>query len=378
MKTKKKNIWQSIALGLTLSIGMYILPAIPAEAAAKKPLTIAEQGSFTVGGTYKQRPGTFSQENFIAEDGQRAYGDFAYVEYQKPVKSKKLPLIFQHGGAQSKRTWESGPDGREGFNTMFVRAGYSVYLVDQPRSGEANLSTEAVTPDTPWASNPMYGDKTLYVLSRIGHYDAAGNPVPNAQFPEGEKNYQAFQQSWTIGSGPLDNELNAGVLAELVDQQKDGAVLVTHSMGGTIGWRTAIRSDKVKGIIAYEPGGTPFIFPETEMPMISDARFKALSASAKGVPMKDFLKLTKMPIVLYYGDYIKIGSENVGEDKWGTEFAMARQFVDTVNRHGGDATLIHLPEIGIKGNSHFLMQEKNNAEIMKLALDWLKKKGLDK
>ena len=333
MKTKKKIFWQSIALGLTLSIGMYILPAIPAEAAAKKPLTIAEQGSFTVGGTYKQRPGTFSQENFIAEDGQRAYGDFAYV---------------------------------------------SVYLVDQPRSGEANLSTEAVTPDTPWASNPMYGDKTLYVLSRIGHYDAAGNPVPNAQFPEGEKNYQAFQQSWTIGSGPLDNELNAGVLAELVDQQKDGAVLVTHSMGGTIGWRTAIRSDKVKGIIAYEPGGTPFIFPETEMPMISDARFKALSASAKGVPMKDFLKLTKMPIVLYYGDYIKIGSENVGEDKWGTEFAMARQFVDTVNRHGGDATLIHLPEIGIKGNSHFLMQEKNNAEIMKLALDWLKKKGLDK
>ena len=335
MKTKKKIFWQSIALGLTLSIGMYILPAIPAEAAAKKPLTIAEQGSFTVGGTYKQRPGTFSQENFIAEDGQRAYGDFAYVEYQKPVKSKKLPLIFQHGGAQSKRTWESGPDGREGFNTMFVRAGYSVYLVDQPRSGEANLSTE----------------KTLYVLSRVGHYDEAGNPVPNAQFPAGEKNYQAFQQSWTIGSGPLDNELNAGVLAELVDQQKDGAVLVTHSMGGTIGWRTAIRSDKVKGIIAYEPGGTPFIFPETEMPMISDARFKALSASAKGVPMKDFLKLTKMPIVLYYGDYIKIGSENVGEDKWGTEFAMARQFVDTVNRHGGDATLIHLPEIGIKGNS---------------------------
>lgn len=57
---------------------------------------------------------------------------------------------------------------------------------------------------------------------------------------------------------------------------------------------------------------------------------------------------------------------------------MARQFVETVNRHGGDATLVHLPEIGIKGNSHFLMQEKNNDEIMKLALAWLKKKGLDK
>ena len=354
-----------------------ILLALNAGFVYAAPITIEEQGSFTVGGRYKQHTGNFSQENFVSEDGQRAYGDFAYVEYQKPVNAKKLPLIFQHGGAQSKRTWESGPDGREGFNTMFLRAGYSVYLVDQPRSGEANLSTEAVTPDTPWASNPMYGDKTLYVLSRIGHYDAKGNPVPNAQFPKGEANYQAFQQSWTIGSGPLDNDLNADVLAKLFNQQKDGAILVSHSMGGTIGWRTAIRTDKVKGIIAYEPGGTPFIFPETEMPKITEARFKALSASAMGVPMEHFLKLTKIPIVLYYGDYIKVGSENVGEDKWGTEYAMARQFVVAINRHGGDATLIHLPDIGIKGNSHFLMQEKNNKEIMKLALKWLKEKGLD-
>ena len=369
----KKKIRNAI-LALTLSAGL--LTASNVDAA--KPIMIEEQGSFTVGGTYKERPGKFSQENFVAEDGQRAYGDFAYVEYQKPVRAKKLPLIFQHGGAQSKRTWESGPDGREGFNTMFVRAGYSVYLVDQPRSGEANLSTEAVTPDTPWASNPMYGDKTLYVLSRIGHYDESGNPIPNAQFPKGEKNYQAFQQSWTIGSGPLDNDLNADVLAELVNRQKDGAILVTHSMGGTIGWRTVLRTDKVKAIISYEPGGTPFVFPETEMPKITDARFKALSASAIGVPMNDFLKLTKIPIVLYYGDYIQIGSENVGEDKWGTEYAMAEQFVATINRHGGDATLVHLPEIGIKGNSHFLMQEQNNEEIMKLALAWLKEKGFDK
>ena len=126
------------------------------------------------------------------------------------------------------------------------------------------------------------------------------------------------------------------------------------------------------------PGLWSLCLSETEMPKITEARFKALSASAMGVPMEDFLKLTRIPIILYYGDYIKIGSENVGEDKWGTEYFMAQQFVAAINRHGGDATLVHLPEIGIKGNSHFLMQEKNNAEIMKLALDWLKKKGLDK
>ena len=41
---------------------------------AAKPIVIQEQGSFTVGGKYKERPGKFSQENFVAEDGQRAYG----------------------------------------------------------------------------------------------------------------------------------------------------------------------------------------------------------------------------------------------------------------------------------------------------------------
>ncbi len=349
--------------------------ALPAFA---EPLLIDKQGSFTVGGSYITHEGTFSPENFTSPEGQRAYGDFAYVKYQTPVNARRLPLVFQHGGAQFSRTWETTVDGREGFDTLFVRKGYSVYLIDQPRSGKANLSTQGVTPDTPWAGNPMYGDKTFWILSRVGSFDRNGKPVANERFPKGEAAYTAFQQAWTIGSGPLDNDLNADVLAQLVNRQKDGAVLVTHSMGGTIGWRTAIRTPKVKAIVAWEQGGTPFVFPENEMPRITKARFEHLSASAIGVPMEDFLKLTRIPIVLYYGDHIRLGSKNVGEDKWGTEMAMAQQFVDTINRHGGDATLVHLPKIGIRSNSHFLMGEENNAQLADLMANWLKTKGLDK
>ncbi len=369
-KSLKKRLLTGI-LVMALTIGSSV-------AMASAPLSIAEQGSFTVGGTYVTHGGTFKQENFVSPDGQRAYGDYDYVEYQKPVHAKKLPLIFQHGGAQSKRTWETTVDGREGFNTLFLREGYSVYLVDQARTGESNFSTKAITPDTPWSGNPMYADKTFYILSRIGHYDENGKTVPNEQFPKGEKAYQAFQQSWTVGSGPLDNDLNAALLTQLVNQQKDGAVLVTHSMGGTIGWRTALRTNKVKGIIAYEPGGTEFIFPEDDMPVLTQAHFAPLSASAMGVPREQYMALTRIPIVLYYGDHIKVGSENVGEDKWGTEFLMAQQFVNTINKNGGDATLVHLPDIGIKGNSHFLMGEKNNKQIMQLAFKWLHDKGLDR
>ncbi|MBH5328940.1 alpha/beta fold hydrolase [Eikenella sp. S3360] len=362
----------------TLLAAALMFAAAGVSAQSKAPISIAEQGSFSVGGSYVSHEGTFKQENFTSPDGQRAYGDFAYVKYQTPVNAKRLPLVFQHGGAQSSRTWESTVDGREGFDTLFVRKGYSVYLLDQPRSGKSNLSTQGVTPDTPWASNPMYGDKTLWILSRMGHYDRSGKPVANAQFPQGEAAYTAFQQSWTIGSGPLDNDLNADVLAKLVNRQKDGAILVTHSMGGTIGWRAALRTPNVKAIVAWEPGGTPFVFPEGEMPRITKARFEHLSASAIGVPMNDFMKLTRIPIVLIYGDYIKLGSQNVGEDKWGTEFEMAKQFVAAINRHGGDATLIHLPERGIRGNSHFLMGEKNNEQLADIMEQWLQEKGLDK
>lgn len=364
--------------GLKSKISVLMLSfSLIVSATTIKPTTIQEQGSFTVGGSYVTHNGVYSPKNFTSPEGQRAYGDFAYVSYQKPVNAKRYPLVFQHGGAQSKRTWESGPDGREGYNTIFLRKGYSVYLLDQPRSGESNLSTQAITPETPWVSNPMYSDKTFYLLSRVGHYDTKGNPVPNAQFPAGQENYDNFQKSWSVGSGPLDNNLNADVLAQLVDKL-DGAILVTHSMGGTIGWRTVLRTDKVKAIVAYEPGGTEFVFPETDMPKIIKAKFELLSATAMAVPLEEFKKLTKIPIVLYYGDYIKVGSDNPGEDKWGTEFEMAKQFVATINKYGGDATLVHLPEIGIKGNSHFLIQEKNNQQLADLMEQWLKEKGLDK
>lgn len=372
----KKMKVSGIIVGLTLAAGLLMPFSSEAAPQQQKSIMLQEQGSFAIGGGSVTHEGTFSMTDFLSPNGQTAYGDHAYVFYQTPVNAKKYPMVFQHGGAQSKRTWETTPDGREGFNNIFLRKGYSVYLLDQPRSGESNLSTKAVTPDTPWASNPMYGDKTLYLLSRVGTYSADGTPIPHAQFPEGMENYESFQRSWNIGSGPLDNDVNADAVAKLLDKIGP-SILVTHSMGGTIGWRVPFRTDNVKAIIAYEPGGTPFIFPETEMPAPVPAKFAALGASALGVPMKDFEKLTKFPIILYYGDYIATEmSDNVGSDKWRTEYEMAKQFVDAVNRHGGDATIVHLPDIGIKGNSHFLMAEKNNVQLADLAEQWLEQKGL--
>ena len=56
---------------------------------------------------------------------------------------------------------------------------------------------------------------------------------------------------------------------------------------------------------------------------------------------------------------------------------MARQLADAINRHGGDAKLIHLPEIGIHGNTHFPFSDLNNVQIADLMSKFLAEKHLD-
>lgn len=82
-------------------------------------LQIEEQGSFAVGGT-------------VLTDslGHKYHGDHAYVFYQKPVDARKYPLVFAHGVGQFPKTWETTPDGRAGFQNIFLRKGFSTYLVD--------------------------------------------------------------------------------------------------------------------------------------------------------------------------------------------------------------------------------------------------------
>lgn len=352
--------------------------AVPARTAAQKPIVLETQGSFAIGGTAVKHDGTYSDQHFLEPQGQKAYGDHAYVFYQIPAQAKKYPIVFQHGGAQSKRTWETTPDGREGFQNIFLRKGYSVYLLDQPRIGEAGLATAPDNGANPYASNPMYADKALYQLCRVGTFDG-DQPVPfkNTAFPKDAASYDQFQRTWTPYEGQLDDDVSADALAKLFDKIGP-AVLVTHSMGGTVGWRTPFRTDNVKAIVAFEPGGSPFLFPEGEVPQAEIPVYAPVAAQAKAVPLKDFMKLTKIPIILYYGDNIADKpSKQVGPDKWRSEFDMAKKFVAAVNRHGGHAEIVHLPDIGIKGNTHFLMSDLNNQQIADLMANWLHKQGVD-
>src|ERR1700741_3580979 len=113
---------------------------IGASAVAKEPLIIQEQGSFLVGGTMVTAPGKFDPYK-PSPEGQTFRGDHASVFYQVPVKPRKYPLILWHGFGQFSKTWETTPDGREGYQNIFLRRRFSVYVLDQPRRGDASRST---------------------------------------------------------------------------------------------------------------------------------------------------------------------------------------------------------------------------------------------
>jgi pimeloyl-ACP methyl ester carboxylesterase len=338
--------------------------ARPAKNGKYKPLLIREQGSFAIGGTVISNPGAFDPIK-RGPEGQTLHGDHAYVFYQIPVNDRKLPLVFLHGNLQFSKTWESTPDGREGFQNIFLRRGFGVYLLDQPRRGGAGRST------LPGTIMPVPDDQLWFDMFRIGNWPSF---FPGVQFPRDPESLNQFFRQITPNTGPFDVGVASDAVVELFKKIGPG-ILVTHSQGGGVGWITAIKSQNVRAVVAYEPG-SKFVFPKDEIPSPMPSSDGLLEAV--GAPMSDFMQLTKIPIIIYYGDNIpKQPSANPGQDMWRVRLAMARLWADAVNIRDGDVTIVHLPEIGIHGNTHFLFSDLNNVEIANLFSRFLKEKGLE-
>jgi hypothetical protein len=328
------------------------------------PLIIREQGSFAAGGTVVTKRGTFDPVK-MSPEGQTFHGDHAYVFYQIPVNARKLPLVLWHGIGQFSKTWETTPDGREGYQNIFLRRGFGVYVIDQPRRGNAGRSTQPIT------LTPVPDEQKWFNFFRVGIWP---NFFPGVQFSHDSEALNQYFRQMTPDTGPIDINVTSDAVAALFNKIGPG-ILVTHSHSGGMGWRTAIKSRNVRAIVSYEPGSN-FIFPNGEVPPPMPSSGGPLEAA--GVPMSEFIKLTNIPVIIFYGDNIpEKPTAKPGQDYWRVRLAMARLWRDAVNRLGGDVTLVHLPEMGIRGNTHFPFSDLNNLEIADLLTKFLKEKGLD-
>jgi hypothetical protein len=350
---------------ILISTGILASGAIAQQASKPEPLVIQEQGSFAAGGTVVVAPGTFDPRKPLEPAGQTYHSDHVFAFYQIPVNPRRYPIVMWHGAGQFSKTWETTPDGREGFQNIFLRRHFSTYLIDQPRRGDAGRSmVEATIKPTP--------DEQLWFNQfRVGIWP---NYFEGVQFSRDPETLNQYFRSMTPNTGPFDINVVSDGVAALFKKIGPG-ILFTHSQGGGPGWLTAIKSENVKAIVAFEPGSS-FIFPEGEVPPPIPSAFDTVQGAA--VRMSQFMALTRIPILVFYGDNIPDQPTDMpAQDSWRARLQMARQWRDTVNKYGGDVTVVHLPEIGIRGNTHFAFSDLNNVEIADRVCEFFAQKKLD-
>lgn len=142
-----------------------VLLLLFAGVAQAQHITIARQGHFSVGGQTIQRSGNMTTASL--SDGRSRKKpdkatDHAFVDFQIPADSKKLPLVYVHGYGGSGVCWQMTPDGREGFATLMLRRGWSSYVVDLPGRGRAGRTSATTT------AKPVVGEMFWFDIWRIG------------------------------------------------------------------------------------------------------------------------------------------------------------------------------------------------------------------
>jgi pimeloyl-ACP methyl ester carboxylesterase len=341
---------------LLIYFTLFMLSSCSNATRERETIMIREQGSFAIGGKILRD-----------ERGNTFHGDHGYVFYQIPVNARKYPLVFAHGVGQFTKTWETTPDGREGFQNIFLRRGFGVYLVNQPRRGNAGRGTETVT------ITPSYDEQIWFNRFRVGIYPDYFEEV---QFPKDEESLNQYFRQMTPAIGTVDFDVYSDAYAALFDKIGQ-AIFVTHSQGGPVGWRTLLKTRNIKAIVSYEPGGE-LPFPAGKVPALGSV--KTLSGKTEGVevPVSVFMEYAKIPIIIYFGDNLPETADEYPEQyEWTMRLKLTREWAQMLNDLGGDVTVIHLPDAGLHGNTHFPFSDLNNIEVADLLSSFLKEKGLD-
>lgn len=328
-----------------LSAAAQTAPPAPAQAGVSGPLVLEKQGSFFVGGR-NVKSETLSTLPAYAPSGTIAVEQM-YVRYQVPVAPQRRPVTLIHGCCLTGKTWETTPDGRMGWDEYFVRKGHPTYVIDQVSRGRSSADPSLVnsvklgqTP--PDKTPPIYaaGQEAAWAIFRFGtEYPKVHDGM---RFPLAAKE-EFFKQmvvDW-IATLPTPNP-TVKALSEL-SKQLDGTVLISHSQSGIYPFQTAALDTKgIAGIVSIEPGTCP---------------------SATG-DLKPYLGI---PIMVLWGDYVETSS------RWAPRLKACREFAEALGKAGGRIDHVVLPDIGIKGNSHMLMQDDNSLALADLVIAWIEK-----
>ncbi|ACK49896.1 conserved hypothetical protein [Methylocella silvestris BL2] len=318
----------------------------------RQALVLQDEGSFFIGGQKIHTDFPSSTPTGLNAPGTYTVNQM-YVHYWIPWPSeRKLPVIMVHGSNHTGMTYETTPDGREGWATYFVRHGYPVYVVDQAGRGRSSFNPTAVNQAIaqqnvallPPAGFQLYPIEGAWVNFLFG--PSYGTAWPDERFPlpsldEYQKQLVPNTEVTLVNGGT--NTTND--LALLLDKIGP-AILVVHSQSGVLGLGTVVqRSNLVKGLISVEGGCAPI----------------------NSSDVTSYYK--KVPFISFWGDH-SVGAVGANGDQRRND---CKATVNSFKSAGGDATFLSLPDdLGIHGNSHMLMMDNNNLQLADILLKWIK------
>jgi pimeloyl-ACP methyl ester carboxylesterase len=322
--------------------GFFLAPL--ASRAEEPVLRIAKQGSMEAGGKVIDcATNDGGDPNSTRWPSGHVVVDNVYATYQYPADQRyPYPILFNSGGGHTARVYDTTPDGREGWLTLFLRQGFAVYGVDRPNTGRSGTDICKINavrlgraPVTELPAINRYAAESSWVTFRWG--PKFGEPYPNTQFPvEFADNY--YPQTVSTYRDPDETPKSVAAFAALIDKIAEPVIIQSWSSSGLLGYLTAIeRADRVKAILAVETSVTAF----------------------DTIPPAGRQKLAKIPIYIVIGDH--------AQDR----VDASRKFQREMAALGGRVTVDVLPEAGIFGNGHTMMLEKNNKQIMFRMMAWL-------
>jgi hypothetical protein len=365
----------SAALLLVMSGDVMAAPPDQAQGkgkpVAKKILQVESQGARAFGGTNLYNPADPSGSRYLP-------CDHGYVDWQIPPGARKTPLVFTHGSGT--RGYQTTFDGQPGFQSIFLGDKYPVHWVDFPRTGRAGQGCVSYT----YTPNLNY---TSVFGNRIGTWPL-GQPQPT-YFPgvafshDPEALNQFFRVQYPEFNSPANEELESSALAILVDEiYADGlgkAVVFSHSSGGVRGFRTGMKTDNLAGHVSFEPANA--FFPIGEEPTIKLANGTTVPAgNSPAVPLEEFKKMTRYPHLIIWGDNIpsEVDPASTTPPFLSARVERFKLMAAAINKYGGNAVNLYLPQEGVFGNTHYPFADTNHTQVADQIKKWLKAQGLDK
>ncbi|MBM4263211.1 MAG: hypothetical protein FJ145_17495 [Deltaproteobacteria bacterium] len=336
---KKSKITKSLALTTLVALGATGANATP-------PPVLREAGSFFVNGEVVRtdNPGG-------GNPGGRVVANQMYVEYAIPQiqKTNAWPVIMVHGSGHTGKTYDTTPDGRDGWKQHFLRKGYAVYVVDQVGRARSGWSPAPIN-NAESKKDPLLipkGGIIQFTYERAWSIFRFG-PKPDEWWPDSKfpkeyiDQYMAQLVPNTEATLPQPPRKTVDALVELL-KRVGPAVLMVHSQSGIYGTLTALaRPDLVAGLINVE------------------------GRSGCDLNAEQIAIMAKVPWVNVAGDHDWNGDKE------------CRKAVADVNAASGKATFLATYEQGVRGNTHMMMMDVNNLQVADWLIAWIEKNATKK